>query len=143
MLTRAFLGAVEIIPVNGRPPKNQVNVRVVQMFRTRSSVYVHYMIENNSKRAYHVAGPGAYQLQVTHPSIALPSLMLRQLDEELLRKLRDTHEISLPIAHAEAQVQDLRPGEATRGVVAIRKDFNSPAVVELVFDGGVKATFVL
>lgn len=143
MLTRAFLGAVEITPVNGRLPKNQVSVRVVQMFRTRSSVYVHYTIENSSKRAYHVAGPVAYQLQVTHPSIALPSLMLRQLDEDLLRKLGDTHEVSLPIAHAEAQVQDLRPGEATQGVVAIRKDLNSPAVVELVFDGGVKATFVL
>ena len=143
MLTRAFLGAVEITSVNTRPPKNQVGVRVEQVFRTRSSVYIHYTIENNSKRAYHVSGPGAYQLQVTHPSIALPSLMLRQLSEDLLRRLGDTHEVALPIAHAEAQVQDLRPGEATRGVVAIRKDFNSPAVIELVFDGGVKATFVL
>ena len=63
MLTRAFLGAVEITSVNTRPPKNQVGVRVEQVFRTRSSVYIHYTIENNSKRSYHVAAPSAYQLQ--------------------------------------------------------------------------------
>ena len=28
-------------------------------------------------------------------------------------------------------------------VVAIRQDLNSPAIVQLVFDGGVKATLVL
>jgi hypothetical protein len=143
MLTRAFLGAVEITPLNGRLPKNQVSVRVVQVFRTRSSVYIHYAIENHSKRAYHVTAPGAQQLQADHSPISLPSLAHKQLDPRLLEPLTGTQNVSLPIAHAESAVEDLGPGEATQGVVAIRQDLNSPAVVQLVFEGGLKVTIVL
>ena len=143
MLTRAFLGAVEITSVNTRPPKNQVGVRVEQVFRTRSSVYIHYTIENNSKSSYHVAAPSAYQLQGDLSSISLPSFAHKQLDPRLSEKLASTQNVSLPIAHAESAAEDLGPGEATQGVVAIRQDLNSPAIVHLVFEGGVKATFVL
>ncbi|MBI3477320.1 MAG: TrbG/VirB9 family P-type conjugative transfer protein [Acidobacteria bacterium] len=143
MLTRAFLGTVEITSVNTRPPKNQVGVRVEQVFRTRSSVYIHYTIENNSKSSYHVAAPSAYQVQGNHSSISLSSLAHKQLDPRLLGKLVSAQNVSLPIAHAESAAEDLAPGEATQGVVAIRQDLNSPAIVHLVFEGGVKATFVL
>jgi hypothetical protein len=143
MLTRAFLGAIEIKQAASRPTKNQVNVRIAQVFRTRSSVYIHYTIENNGKRSYHVTDPAAYLLQADHPTVSLPSLVHRQLDERLLRNLGDTKQMPLPIAHAEIQAQELRPDEATQGVVAIRQDLRSPAVVQLVFDGGVKVTIVL
>jgi hypothetical protein len=59
MLTRAFLGAVEITPVTNRLAKKRVSVPVVQVFRTMSSVYVHYTIENRSKRTYRVTVPEA------------------------------------------------------------------------------------
>ena len=143
MLTRAFLGAVEITSVDTRPPKNQVEVRVEQVFRTRSSVYIHYTIENNSKSSYHVAAPSAYQLQGDPSSVSLANLAHKQLDPRLSEKLASTKNVSLPIAHAENVVEDLGPGEATQGVVAIRQDLNSPAIVHLVFAGGVKVTFVL
>ena len=143
MLTHAFLGAVEITSVNTRPPKDQVGVRVEQVFRTRSSLYIHYTIENNSKRSYHVAAPSAYQLHGDLSSISLPSFAHKQLDPRLSENLAGTQSVSLPIAHAENAAEDLGPGEATQGVVAIRQDLNSPAIVHLVFEGGVKATFVL
>ena len=143
MLTRAFLGSIEIMPANGRlPAKNQVTVRVEQIFRSRSSAYIHYTIENNSKRAYHVHDPNAYLLEVDHPSVSLPSLAHRQVDQRMLRRLGDTKQTTLPVAHAESQTQDLRPDEMTEGVVAIRQDLKSPAVVQLVFEGEVKATVV-
>ncbi len=143
MLTRAFLGTVEITSFKRRSPKNQVGVRVEQVFRTRSSVYIHYTIENNSKSSYHVAAPSAYQVQEDHSSISLSSFAHQQLDPRLLEKLASTQNVSLPIAHAESAAEDLAPGEETQGVVAIRQDLNSPAIVHLVFEGGVKATFVL
>ena len=142
MLTRAFLGAIEINGGNPRLPKNQVGVRVEQVFRTRSSVYVHYTIENNSKRTYHITLPGARELQPERSSISLPSLVHRQLDQRLIESLGNIRSMPLPIAHAESAADDIGPGEATQGVVAIRRDLSSPTVVQLVFDGGVKATFV-
>ena len=143
MLTSAFLGAVEITRASARPPKNQVSVRVERVFRTKSSVYVHYTIENNSKRAYRITSPVAIELHPENSSISLPGLVLRQLDPRLLDSLGNMRNTALPIAHAESAAEELGPGETTQGVVAIRRDMSSPTVVQLVFDGGVKATFVL
>jgi len=73
----------------------------------------------------------------------LPGLKGRQLDEQTVRKLRDTKEFALPIAHVEANPEVLSPGESSSGVIAIRQDLSSPTVLQLVFDGGVKAILVL
>jgi hypothetical protein len=143
MLTRAFLGAVDITPANARAPKSQVRVRIQQVFRTKTSIYVHYSIENDGRRAYHVATPDVFELQAGHSSLSLHSFAHKQLDPRLLENLSDIHRVSLPVPHAETASEDLAPGESTEGVVAIRQDLSSPAVVQLVFDGQVKATFVL
>ena len=143
VLTRALLGAEEIKQQNTRKAKGQVSVRVEQVFRTRTTVYVHYTIENNSGLFYRMSAPQAYQLKIEDSPIALARLAHTQLDRTALEELGDTHELALPVAHAEAEAEDLHPGEATQGVVPIRQDLKSPAIVQLVFSDGVKATFVL
>ena len=143
VLTRALMGAEEIKQRSTRKAKGQVSVRVEQVFRTRSTVYVHYTIENNSGLFYRMNMPQAYQLQIDDSPISLASLAHTQLDRAMLEELGDTQELALPVANAEAEADDLHPGETTQGVVAIRKDLKFPAVVQLVFGDGVKAAFVL
>ena len=144
MLTRAFLGAVEITSVNARTPKNQVGVRVEQVFRTRSSVYIHYTIENNSKSSYHVAAPSAYQLQGgSFRPFPCQALRTSSWTRAYWKNLPVPKMSLFLLLMRKATAEDLGPGEATQGVVAIRQDLNSPAIVHLVFEGGVKATFVL
>jgi hypothetical protein len=143
MLTRAFLGAVEIAPPNARAPKNQVHVRIQQVFRTKTSIYVHYSIENDSRSAYHVTAPDVFELQAGHSSLTLPAFAHKQLDPRLVEKLGAIHSVLLPVPHAETASEDLAPGESTEGIVAIRQDLRSPAAVQLVIDSHVKATFVL
>jgi hypothetical protein len=142
VLTRALIGAEEVKQRSARKAKGQVSVRVEQVFRTRSSVYIHYKIENNSGLLYRLNTPQAYQLQADESPISLASLTHTQLDRAMLEELGDTHELPLPVAHAENEVDNLHPGETTHGVVSIRKDLKSPAVVQLVFGDGVKAAFV-
>lgn len=143
VLTRALMGAEEIKQTSARKAKGQISVRVEQVFRTRSTVYIHYTIENNSGLFYRVNPPEAYQLKADDPPISLTSLTHTQLDRAALEELGDTHALALPVAHAEAEAEDLHPGETTQGVVPIRQDLKSPVVVQLVFRDGVKATFVL
>ena len=143
VLTRALMGAEEIKQRSTRKAKGQVSVRVEQVFRTRSTVYIHYTIENNSGLFYRMNMPQAYQLQIDDSPISLASLAHTQLDRAMLEELGGTQELALPVANAEAEADDLHPGETTQGVVAIRKDLKSPAVVQLVFGDGVKAAFVL
>jgi len=142
-LTRALMGSEEIKPQKTRKLKGQVNVRVEQVFRTRTTVYVHYSIENNSRRFYRVNAPEAFELKADSPAISLRTLAHTQLDRATLDALGGTRELSLPVVHAQAEEENLHPGETTQGVVPIRQDLKSPTVVELVFGGGVKATFVL
>lgn len=143
VLMRALMGAEEIKQKSPRKAKGQVSVRVEQVFRTRNTVYVHYTIENHSNLFYRLNTPQAYQLQPDESPIPLATLTHTQLDPAILGELGDTQEFALPVAHAEAELDNLHPGETTHGVVSIRKDLKSPAVVQLVFADGVKAAFVL
>jgi hypothetical protein len=143
VLTRALLGAEEIRHTRARAAKNQVSVRVEHVYRTPSAIYIHYTIENNSNFFYRVNTPGAYQLQTDDSPVSLASLAQTQLDRAMLEELGSTKELALPVTHAEAVADDLHPGETTQGVVSIRQDLKSPAVVQLVFRDGVKATVVL
>ena len=143
MLTRAFLGTVEIAPVNPRTKKGRVCVRVRQVFRTNTTVYVQYVVENKSKNAYHVVTPDAREIKAGHANLALQTFAHKQLDPRLLANLSNVSNVSLLVAHGESAVEDLAPGESTHGVLAIRQDLDSPAVIELLFEGGITATFVL
>ena len=143
VLTRALMGAEEIKQKSPRKAKGQLSVRVEQVFRTRNTVYVHYTIENHSNLFYRLNTPQAYQLQPDESAIPLATLAHTQLDRATLEELGDTQEFALPVAHAEAELDNLHPGETTQGVISIRKDLKSPAVVQLVFADGVKAAFVL
>jgi hypothetical protein len=143
VMTRALLGTEEIKHTRAHAPKNQVSLCVEQVFRTRGIVYIHYTIKNNSNLFYRVNTPGAFELKIDGSPIPLASLVHTQLDRAMLEQLGRTQELALPVASAEAEADDLHPGETTQGVVSIRQDLKSPAVVQLVFRDGVKATVVL
>jgi len=142
VLTKVFLGA-EAITGNGQVEKNKVIVRVTEVFRTRSSVYVHYAIENWTKRVYHVPSPTALALERVVNDPAVPTLMRRQLDQRTVDSLGKTEQTSLPVAHAESEIQEIQPGGTTQGVIVIREALASSAVVQLIFDARTKATVVL
>src|SRR5215469_2641668 len=74
VLTRALLGAEKIKQKNVRKVKGQVNVRVEQVLRTLTTVYVHYTIENNSGLSYRFNAPEAYELKMEDSSLPLASL---------------------------------------------------------------------
>jgi hypothetical protein len=143
VLTRALLGAEEINQPRVRTLKNQVIVFIEQVFRTKSTVYIHYRIENKTNRVYRLSSPRAHQLETDDASISLPGLMHNQLDRSTIERLRSTQQLPLSIAHTESESQQLEPGETTQGVIAIRQDLKSPAVVQVEFEDGVKATVVL
>jgi hypothetical protein len=142
MLTRVFLDSEEIAGAN-RAEKNKVNVRIEQVFRTKSSVYVRYVIENKTKRPYHVPSPLAMALEPAEVAPAVPTLMRRQLDQRAVNELGTTRQSWLPVAHAESEAQDVVPGGSAKGVIVIREALASPVVVQIFFDNQVRATVVL
>jgi hypothetical protein len=143
VLTRALLGAEEINQHRVRALKNRVIVSIEQVFRTKSTVYIHYRIENKTTRLYRLGSPRARRLETDDASISLPSLMHNQLDRSTIERLGSTQQLPLSIAHSESESPQLEPGETTQGVIAIRQDLKSTAVVQVEFDDGVKATVVL
>jgi hypothetical protein len=143
MLTRAFLEAEKIQSSRPRLAKDRVSVRVEQVFRTRTSLYLYFTVENKTKHLWHVPELSATSLEAHEANPELPSLVRQQLDEKTLKQFGDVGEFPLPIAHAEYATQDVQPDGTTQGVVVIRKQLNSPCIVRLTFDAQVKATVVL
>ena len=142
LLTRAFLGAIAI-ENKQRVSHDQVSVRIEQVFRTRSTTYVHYTVQNNARTSYHLDAPAAFELKPSHSPISLASFAHMQLDEHAIRKLGRAELRALVIARNESEEHDLAPGSSCHGVLAIRQDLQSPALVQLVFDGDLKAAFVM
>jgi hypothetical protein len=143
MLSRAFLDAEPIDNTHVPTPKNTVGVRIEKVFHTKNSLYIRYSIENRSKSPYHVTAPSAYQLHVDGSSMSLPALTHRQLDQQTVGKLGDSKRIPLPIGHAESAPEDLAPGQSANAVIAIRQDLSAPVLLQLVFEGNIKAVLVL
>src|SRR5260370_454923 len=69
-----------------------------------------------------------------------------QMTRSVVRQLGPAKRTTLQVANAETQIQDLAPGNETRGVIAVRQQFSGPTVFELVFrdagDHNVTAVFV-
>jgi hypothetical protein len=142
MLTRAFLGAVAI-ESKQRASRDEVSLRIEQVFRTRGTTYVHYTIQNDARTSYHLDAPAAFELKPSHSPISLASFAHTQLDERGVKKLGRAEVRALVIARNESEEHDLAPGSSCQGVLAIRQDLQSPALVQLVFDGDLKAAFVM
>jgi hypothetical protein len=142
MLTRAFLGAIEIRS-NVRTRPNEVNIRVEQVFKTRSTVYVHYTIENGTEARYRAGLLAVCELKPDHSSVSLGSIAHTQLDSRELKKLGVVTALPLAVGHIESESEELGPGSSAQGVVAIRQDLKSPAVLQLIFNFGAKATVVM
>jgi len=142
MLTRAFLGAIAIRNKQ-RISDDGINVRIEQVFRTRSTIYVHYSIQNNARTSYHLGSPAAFELRPSHSPISLASFAHTQIDERAVKKLGRAEQRPLTIARSESEEHELEPGSSSEGVLAIREDLQSPALVQVVFDGELKAAFVM
>jgi hypothetical protein len=146
LLTKALLGAEQIDSRRIRDVKNGVTVRVEQVYETRNTVYIHYSILNSTRQPYRVLKPTLFQLVPSAPEISMASLADTQLTQRVVSKLGEAKRIPLEIATSETQSQDLAPRAQTRGVIAIRQQFSSPAVFELVFanagDHSVTAVFI-
>jgi hypothetical protein len=146
MFTKAFLGAEWIDSTGIKDAKDRILVRVEEVLESSNTLYIHYAISNSTRRPYRVLEPTLHQLLPAAPAIALPSLAHTQLSPSLVRKLGPAKRITLQVANAETQNQDLAPENETRGVIAIRQQFSGPTVFELVFrDAGghdVTAVFV-
>ena len=147
MLTRAFLGAERVDSSNIKDEKRGITVRLEHVFKSRNTVYIHYAIRNSSAHPYRVPTPTVEQVLPLRPYISVPALRFQQLQQTAAAKLGKSKQTELEIAHAETQKEDLASGEQTQGVIAIRKNIDTPAVLEISFgtdsQGRVKATLVL
>lgn len=132
-LMRALLGAERVDSSGIKNDKGRVIARIEQVFQSKNTVYIHYSIRNLSTRPYRVVAPTVSQALAPRTKISVTSLEHMQLDGQLLRKLGKLMETFITPAQAETQEEDVRPGEETQGVVAIRGQVASPVILKLTF----------
>jgi len=142
IMKQALFGAE---PIDSRTIKSRANivVRVQQVFRTRSTVYIHYQVENHTDHPFRIAAPNVKALKMGLTAVSVSGLRHTQLDDKTLGRLGRTSSVELPVALAESDGQDVAAHDQGQGIIAIRQDLQAPAVLQLEFSSAVKATFVL
>jgi hypothetical protein len=133
MLSRAFLGSERISSGGIKDRRDSVCVRIESVFQSKTTLYVLYTVRNQSGRPYRVVTPTVIAALAPKPGVSLVALSHFQLDPPTLAKLGTLKERSLNVARSEIARQDLAPGEATQGVVAIREQLESPTLIQLNF----------
>jgi Conjugal transfer protein len=143
VITRTLLGCKPIDHSSVRSQKGSVAVRIQQVFRSQTSLYVQYSIENRTARSYRIANPNLYEIRPARPDPRLTFLRGKQLDEKTIREFDRTRQIPLTIAHLESD-EEIAPGQTKQGIVSIRasEDSTAPVVLRLAFDNLVTATAV-
>jgi hypothetical protein len=131
MFTRAFVGAERVDNASIKDAKDRVTLRIEHVFQSRNTFYIHYSVRNLTQRPYRVVAPAVVEGLAPKPSIALASLSHTQLDQEILRRLGEVKERSVPVVRAEIGKEDLQPGEETQGVLAIREQVTGPTLFQL------------
>ncbi len=129
-----------------RNVKRGITVRIESVFQSKSSLYVRYSILNLGDRPYRVITPRVTRIAADHPEISLIALRNTQLDHGQVRRLGPTYRNILASVAGESRTTDLKRGDETHGVVAIRGTVTGLTVLELAFgaygDQQVTATFV-
>lgn len=133
VLNQALLGAQRIDSSSVKDSRNRVTVRVEQVLRSRNTTYIHYSVKNTSGRRYRVPQPLACEADELQPRVSPFAFHRVQLSEPVTDKLGILHQRSLPIVKALVQKQELAPGEETQGIITVREQLASPAIVQLIF----------
>ncbi|HZQ17890.1 MAG TPA: TrbG/VirB9 family P-type conjugative transfer protein [Terriglobales bacterium] len=142
ILTRALLGTAEI-KNRQRQMQNRPAIQIEEVFRTRSTIYIRYCIQNNTETIYRPGLPTLFELRPENSPTTLGSLVHTQLDKRDIKKFGTAEVMPLVTARAESDSQDIEPGAFLHGVIALRQDFITPTVLQLEFKGNLTATFVL
>jgi hypothetical protein len=145
LVTRTLLGIEPVDTARIKSAKDAVDVRFEEVFRSKTTLFIRYAVENHSGRPYRVVSPTLYEVKVEHPAISLDSLKGVQLDEHLMGRLGSLKEVPIPNAHAESANEDVAPGARQQGIISVPQTVEpgSPIIVRLVLEGNVKATMVL
>ncbi len=143
LTTRVLLGSELIQQPQSRMAKDRVNVRINEVFRTKSTIYLHFTVENRSKNSWHVSTPSAIHLESRDGNPKLPSLIGQQLDQKALEQVPDLSETPLPVARMECEPDDVQPAGKSEGIIVIRTHLNSPVILQLTFAPQVTVAVVL
>ncbi|HKD78871.1 MAG TPA: TrbG/VirB9 family P-type conjugative transfer protein [Candidatus Angelobacter sp.] len=133
MLTRALLAAERVDSSSIKDGKNQITVRIQQLFQSRNTLYLQYSVRNQSRRPYRVTAPAVVLLLASRPTISLLSFHRTQIETQILKKFGQLQERPVTVSRAEIQKEDLQPGEQIQGVIALREQLSSPAILQLTF----------
>jgi hypothetical protein len=145
VVTRTLLGIVPVNTTKIKRAKGTIDVFFEQVFRSDTTVFLRYTVENHTGQPYRFTLPTLYELKADHPTISLNSLRGVQLDAHSIDRLGILKAVPIQNVHAENASEDVEPGTSRQGIIALPQsaETDSPVIVRLVLDNNVTGTIVL
>ncbi|HEX5481676.1 MAG TPA: hypothetical protein VFZ08_03520 [Terriglobia bacterium] len=133
LAAEAMLGGTPVRQECWKAQKHRVQVCVRDLFEQKGELYVRYSIENGTKKVYLPGTPQVVRIEPTISAAVLGRHAYTQLSGEAMKNLRAHSEASMAVVAHEARTAAVKPGEVCVGMVAVRLDGHTPAVVRLEF----------
>lgn len=133
VMTKALLQTQQVSQRNTKFVHNGVNIRIEAVASTKDALYIRYTVINNGKNPYRLPAPDVEQLRPAQPPFSVRSYLNAQLSEKTLQKMGSYQSTGVTVVHCEIAQQDVAPGSAVTGVVAIRVSSPEPQLYRLIF----------
>ena len=145
VVARTLLGIVRVNTTKIKREKGTIDVFFEQVFRSDTTLFLRYTVENHTGRPYRFTSPTLYELKADHPTISLNALRGMQLDTHSIDRLGSLKAVPIQTFHAENAAEDVAPGTSRQGIIALPQsaETDSPVIVRLVLDNNATGTIVL
>lgn len=133
LAAEAMLAGTPVRQENWKARKGHVQVCVRDLYEENGELYIRYSIENGTKKVYRPGTPQIVRIEPHLSRAALVNHAYSQLSNDMARNLRARSEAPMAVVAHEARARSINPGEISVGVVGVKLDRQSPAVVRLEF----------
>jgi hypothetical protein len=129
----AMLAGTPVRQANWKARKGRIQVMVRDLFEQKGELYIRYSIENGTRKVYLPGTPQVVRIEPAISAAVLARHAYTQLSGEAMKNLRPHSEASMAIVAHEVRAASVNPGEVSVGVVGVKLDGQTPAVLRLEF----------
>jgi hypothetical protein len=126
VLTRAMMGAEDIVHDTEKRATGRVEVDLEQVYRAKDRIYIRYSVANETKAPFRVTTPDVCAPVPTEQPISLMSLRNHQITSRTFTTFKAKQISGIDVMQADSGTRDLAPGEKTTGVISIGTSTDDP-----------------
>jgi len=129
-----LLEVTPVTPRGWRPAKNYVSVLIKEVVQDGSSLYVRFVVTNNSPHPYRITSPNVLSITPRQNGDLVPLMKDQQIPDQTLNQFQTIDTAQVIVRGTAVPQKDVAPRGTAEGVLTFQSvDSKKPGVYEFVF----------